>query len=283
MKHILSFDIEAWYHGTFTNYDYRPYVDTVDDLVDPQTERILELLEETGNRATFFILGETAERHPELLRNILACGHEVASHFMHHDQVFTLSQDSFRKELRRSISTIEDITGEPVIGFRAPSWSVNMKDTPWYWEVLVSEKLHYSSSRFPIKNYMYGDSDSPLFTHEIHTSVGKIIEIPPSVFPFMGRSLPFSGGFYFRMLPRGIIMRGTRWYESKKQPVVFYLHPKEIDPHTPSLPLSLKEKIIHRAGIRGCYKKLGAILNDIETISIRDHLAETVDNSRIPK
>lgn len=275
LKHILSFDIEAWYHGTFTNYDYRPYVDAVDDLVVPQTERILELLEVTGNYATFFVLGETAERHPEIVRKILSTGHEVASHFMHHDLVSSLSPESFLDELRRGISTIEEITGEPIHGFRAPSWSVNMRGTPWYWEILASEGLKYSSSRFPVGNYMYGDSDSPFFIHEIRTKAGTIKEIPPSVFPFMGRSLPFSGGFYLRMLPRSIIMRGTRWYESRGHPVVFYLHPKEIDPRTPSLPLSFKEKMIHRAGIRGCYRKLNSILGEIETISIRDHLAET--------
>jgi polysaccharide deacetylase family protein (PEP-CTERM system associated) len=272
LKHIITFDIEEWYHGTFTNFDYRSFVGRTDSRVAGATSRILDLLDDTGNRGTFFILGEIARDHPDLVREINRRGHEIASHFMHHDLVYRMNSEKFREELIKGVDTLEQTTGEKVMGFRAPSWSVNMSNTPWYWEILAEQNIAYSSSRFPVENYMYGDSSSPLFRHQVETGSGKIIEIPPSVFPFFGRKLPFSGGFYFRMLPKWIVMRGVRWYASKGQPVVFYLHPKEIDRETPSLPLNMKEKIIHRAGIKRCYAKLEAILRGIETISI----AETI-------
>jgi polysaccharide deacetylase family protein (PEP-CTERM system associated) len=244
----------------------------VDDLVVPQTERLLDLLTETNNKATFFILGDVAEDHPRLVKKIYLSGHEVATHFMHHDLVYTKSPQEFSSELRQSVDILEQLIGEKVLGFRAPSWSISLKQTPWFWEILIEEGLMYSSSRFPAKTYLYGDKTSPIFSHRIGTKSGDIWEIPPSCMQVFNLNIPFSGGVYFRVLPHWFIKLGINWYERRENPAVLYLHPKEIDEKTPSLPISPVEKIIHKIGTKGCFPKLKKILQHRHTISFKEWL-----------
>lgn len=267
----MTFDIEAWYHGNFTDYNYRQFVGNVDDLVESQTRRILDFLDETENKATFFILGEIAKEHPELVKEIHSREHEVASHFMHHDLIYDMPAEKFRTELRRGIDILQQLIGKSILGFRAPSWSVSMEKTPWFWEILRDEGLLYSSSRFPIKTYLYGDSGAPLFAHDIETRSGSICEFPPSCTKFASRKIPFSGGFYFRFLPKWFILKGIKWFEEQNQPVVFYLHPKEIDPNTPELPLKFLENKVHKYGAKKCMEKLRRIIEGIKSTSFTEY------------
>ena len=268
----MTIDFEAWYHANFPNYDYRQYLGKVDDLIEPQAKRILDLLDEVDSKATFFILGEIAADHPDLVKHIYRRGHEVASHLMHHDLVYEMSPQRFRDELREGLDILEQLIGCKVLGVRSPSWSVTIDKTPWFWEILAEHGIVYSSSRFPFKTYLYGDEKSPLFAHTIETGAAAVQEFPPSCFKFLGRTIPFSGGFYLRVLPEMIINKGVRWFEKQSQPVVFYLHPKEIDPATPALDVGFRDKLIHNLGVKGCLSKLRRILGDLDTISFAEFL-----------
>ena len=272
MKHIMTIDLEAWYHANFPNFDYRQYLGKVDDLINPQAERILDFLDEVNNKATFFILGEVAEDHPDLVKHINQRGHEVASHLMHHDLVYEMSPQRFKNELRQSLDTLEQLIGCKVLGVRAPSWSVTIEKTPWFWEILAEQGVVYSSSRFPFKTYLYGDEKSSLFAHVVETRTEPVQEFPPSCFRFLSRIIPFSGGFYLRAFPKMLIKKGIKWFEKQNQPVVFYLHPKEIDPATPHLPVGFRDKLIHNLGVKSCESKLRRILGNLETISFAEYL-----------
>jgi polysaccharide deacetylase family protein (PEP-CTERM system associated) len=278
MKHIMTLDIEAWYHANFPNFDYRQYLGKVNDMVFPQANQILDFLDELGNKATFFVLGEIAESYPDLVKNIHSRGHEVASHFMHHELVYEMSSQRFKDELRQGLDLLQQLIGCKVLGFRAPSWSVTIEKTPWFWEILAEEGIIYSSSRFPFKTYMYGDQKSPLFAHTIETKVNPVREFPPSCLRLMGKTIPFSGGFYLRALPEMLIKKGIKWFEKRNQPVVFYLHPKEIDPTTPCLPVRFRDKLIHNFGTKGCLSKLRRILGSLQTISFAEFL-QTKNNA----
>jgi polysaccharide deacetylase family protein (PEP-CTERM system associated) len=278
MMHIMTFDIEAWFHGHFKSCDCRSYRGYVEDLIVKETGILLDLLDETNNKATFFILGEIAEDHPNLVKRIHHRGFEIASHFMHHDLVYQKSPKQFRDELRQGVDILEQLIGAQVQGFRAPSWSVSKEKTPWFWDILIEQGLSYSSSRFRAQTYLYGDPQCPLFAHQIKASSGRVWEFPPSCCSILGRTVPFSGGFYFRILPLAFIRMATLWYEKRGKPVVFYLHPKEIDGTTPDLPLSLIERPIDKWGVKRCLTKARKLLSHTNTVSFSELLQENLDD-----
>jgi polysaccharide deacetylase family protein (PEP-CTERM system associated) len=251
---IFSVDVEDWFHA---NYDDTPHpAGRHESLVVKDTESILSLLEETGNSGTFFVLGEVAEKHPDLIRTIERAGNEVASHSFTHDRISAMTREEFREQARRSKETLETIIGGPVHGFRAPSWSVGPK-TPWFWEELHALGYRYSSSLFPIHTFMYGDREAPRFRHER----SGLVEVPPSTAVIAGRRVAFSGGFYLRALPR-VVVKGLQTRVNREgQQVVIYIHPREIDPGQPRLKLSLTHRLIHYWGIRGTRRKLQLLLS----------------------
>jgi polysaccharide deacetylase family protein (PEP-CTERM system associated) len=251
---IFSVDVEDWFHA---NYDDVPAPSAAyESRVVEETERILHMLAETGNHGTFFTLGEVAEAHPDLIRTIARAGHEIASHSYSHDLVSTMTREEFREQARRSKETLEAISGGPVYGFRAPSWSVG-PTTPWFWEELHALGYRYSSSLFPIHTFLYGDRDAPRFRHER----SELVEFPPSTAVIAGRRVAFSGGFYLRALPRVVVQRLQARVNREGQPVVIYIHPREVDPAQPRLKLGPTNRLIHYWGIRGAPRKLQRILS----------------------
>lgn len=263
---ILTIDVEEWYHGNYRSLSED--LEKTPSLVYDHTLLLLELLDRYKSKGTFFILGEVAEREPRLVNLIYGRGHEVASHGFQHNLVYEYTPEEFRSDIRRSKQILERITGETVVGYRAPSWSITKK-SPWAWRILKEEGFRYSSSVFPMETYLYGIGDALLESHERD----GLLEIPMTCARIFGKRIPFSGGFYLRMVPFPI-MRILGWsVENAGRPVLYYLHPREIDPEQPRLPLSDRiESFIHHANLQKVPNRLEKILKTKPTRSIRQSL-----------
>lgn len=213
------------------------------------TRRLLELLAEHGARGTFFTLGWLAERQPALVREIAAGGHEVASHSYDHRRVIHQTPEQFRESVRRSRGLLEDITGQQVLGFRAPSFSI-VPGREWALDVLLEEGYVYDSSLFPIRRSGYGYPGTERRPHMIRRPAGELLELPPSTLSLLGQTLPGAGGAYLRLLPFGLVNSTFRQCEGAGYGGTFYTHPWELDPGQPRLPVSTLTRIRHYGGLR---------------------------------
>lgn len=230
----ISIDVEEHFHvsafaGVLQRSDWRLQSSRVARNMD----RILGLLAESGSTATFFTLGCVAEQHPEIVKQIVKHGHEIASHGYDHTLVRNQTADQFRLDVTRTKALLEDIAGEAVTGFRAASFSVG-SDTPWAHDVLAETGHLYSSSVYPINHDHYGNPAAPRFPFMSRPE--GLLEIPLTTVSVFGRNLPAAGGGYFRLLP----MRYSRWALKRvnrrdRMPAAFYLHPWEIDPDQPRI------------------------------------------------
>jgi polysaccharide deacetylase family protein (PEP-CTERM system associated) len=199
--------------------------------VEASTERLLETFERAGVRATFFTLGWVAERHPALVRRIVAGGHELASHGHGHERVDLLGPDAFRADIGRARRVLEDTGGVKVAGYRAPTFSLNAR-TPWAFALLAAEGHSYSSSVYPVRHDLYGMPEAPRFPYRPER--GGVWEIPMTTVRALGRSLPCAGGGWFRLLPYPVFRLGLRrFHRDHAAPCVFYTHPWEYDPAQP--------------------------------------------------
>lgn len=239
MKNIFTIDTEDWFHANYEDDLFRNDA-AVKSTVEENTEVYLEALERNHATATFFVLGFVAEQHPGLVQKIAQAGHEVASHGYGHQLVYKQTPEEFRQDIQRSKKLLEDIIGKPVRGYRAPSWSIT-EESLWALTILEEEGFAYDSSIFPFKNFLYGISGAPRFPFaaaKYQPRAEKLLEIPPSTVRVPGMNVPFSGGFYFRALPYPFIHLFAKQVNREGHPVVFYLHPREIDPQQPRLKLS---------------------------------------------
>ncbi len=207
-------------------------------------ERILEILDDEGVKATFFTLGWVCERFPKLVRDIAAAGHEIASHGHEHSRVTTFNPEQFLDDVEGTRKRLEDISGTAVVGYRAPSFSIG-KETLWAYDVLREAGYRYSSSVYPIQHDHYGLPNAPRFP--FRSSPDGLLEIPMSTLPLLRRNWPCSGGGYFRLLPlRYSIWAVKRINEQEQMPAVFYFHPWEMDPDQPRIDgISMQAKFRH--------------------------------------
>lgn len=227
----MTIDVEDYFQvEAFASTVNRSEWERLPRRVEHNTERLLDILAEAGVKATFFILGWVAERHPALARRIVADGHEVASHGSEHIRVDRQSPESFRADVRRSKRTLEDTGGVRVLGYRAPTFSIGRSST-WAHAILAEEGYRYSSSLYPIKHDLYGCPGAP---RTPFAPLPGLLEIPLSTVRVMRIDLPASGGGYFRLLPysltRRLLLQTGR---ANRSPAIFYLHPWEIDPEQP--------------------------------------------------
>ena len=234
--HGFSVDVEDYYQVlNFQKGISRSEWGQHESRVAPNTERILDLLEKLDTKGTFFILGCVAEEHPDLVRRIARDGHEIASHGFSHTPITGLSRSEFLEEARSSKQLLEDLSGQKVLGFRAPSFSIRV-DTLWALDVLLEAGYVYDSSIFPIRHPDYGIPDSQRDIHLRETpDGGQILEFPMSVVRCLGRTLPISGGGYFRLFPWSVTRWGWDRLKRHGHHGVFYLHPWEVDPDQPDL------------------------------------------------
>lgn len=226
------------------------------------TERMLRLFGDAGVKATFFVLGWVGERHPSLVRAIAAEGHEVASHGYAHRLVYDQTVEEFRDDVRRSRALLESIVGGPVIGYRAPSFSITERSR-WALDVLIEEGYLYDASIYPIYHDRYGIPDAPRHPHWIERPAGRLLEVPGSTVRMAGVNMPCGGGGYFRLLPYW----WTRWAvrhlnEFEQRSAVFYIHPWELDADQPRLPAKALSRFRHYHNLSRTEARLRALLSE---------------------
>ncbi len=228
--------------------------------VETNVQRLLTLFAERDATATFFTLGWIAERYPQLVRDIVAGGHELASHGYGHLRATEQSRDEFRTDVHRAKSLLEDITGQAVQGYRAPSFSIDNSNS-WAFDVLREAGHRYSSSVYPVQHDHYGIPDAPRFPYE---ACPGLTEVPIATTRLLGRNLPAGGGGFFRLAPYGL----SRWALDRvnaidRRPATFYIHPWEIDPSQPRVAgISLKTRFRHYINLDKTESRLAQLLRD---------------------
>jgi len=271
--HCLTFDIEEHFQvSAFDSPMRRRHWDHFESRVERNTEKLLDLLTVHGVRATFFVLGWVAERHPQLVRQIAVKGHEVASHGYAHELITGQTVTQFRDDVRKSKRILEDLLGQPVLGYRAPSFTITA-DTLWALQVLVEEGYVYDSSVFPISGFLhdrYGIPGANPFLHQLATDAGPIWELPLSTARVGGLSLPTAGGAYLRLYPYWVLRHLLRSVENCGQPLVLYLHSWELDPHQPRMRGPLRSRFRHYVNLKKTEERLVQLLNDLQFGPIRE-------------
>ena len=268
---ILSIDVEEWYHLNYSSMDAiqnRRW----ESRVRANTEFLLTLMDECNAKATFFFLGSVAESHPDLVLEVQRRGHEIASHGYAHQLIYRQTREEFYQDVKRSVDILRETTGQVVKGFRAPSWSISREKTPWVYEVLSEVGLSYSASLFPYTTYLYGDGTAPVKPFTLEVMGRRFFEVPATVLDIGWTRFPYSGGFYFRLLPSWVIQWAIRRTHRHAQPVILYLHPREIDPDQPRLPLAKKDYFVTYVNLKSTAQKLKNILQKYPTITISRYL-----------
>lgn len=267
-RHVFTVDVEEHFQvhaleGVVdrASWDRRP------SRVEGATDRLLEMLAEGGDRATFFVLGWVARRSPGLVRRIAAAGHEVASHGMDHRRVDELGPEGFRRDARTSRALLEDLAGARVRGYRAPSFSL-WRERDWALEVLLEEGYRYDSSCIPTRRPALSSSTPPGVPHLVPTPSGPILEVPVTPLERAGLTLPAGGGAYFRHLPYGLTRSVLRDAGARGRPGVFYLHPWELDPDQPRLPASPITRLRHYGGLERVAPRLRRLLGEFDFGSV---------------
>lgn len=253
----LSVDVEDWFQvGAFETVIARDAWDSLDCRIEANCDRVLALFDAAGVKATFFTLGWAAARYPAVMRRIAAQGHELASHGWDHARVFTLDPARFAEDLRRARGTLEDIGGQAVTGYRAPSFSIDARN-PWAHEVLAREGYAYSSSVAPIAHDHYGWREAPRFAFR-PVSGSPLVEIPVTTAEFAGRRIAAGGGGFFRVLPYAVTRWAVRQVNRREgRPAVFYFHPWEVDPGQPRVAgAPLRSRLRHYTNLAGMQAKL---------------------------
>jgi polysaccharide deacetylase family protein (PEP-CTERM system associated) len=231
----FSVDVEEYFQvQAFARYVERDAWDHWPSRVERSSHHLLDLLEEAGATATFFILGWVARKHPALVREISARGHEVASHGMFHQMLTELTVESFRVDASDSRAVLEDTTGAPVLGFRAPSYSVN-RHTLWAIDVLAEAGYAYDSSVYPIRRRRYGYPEGPTRPAMLAGTRHALAEFPLPTLPIGPLRLPVLAGAYLRLLPAALTFHALRYHLRRREPLVLNVHPWELDPDQPTV------------------------------------------------
>lgn len=262
LLNAMTVDVEDYFQvSAFEPHVDRRSWDGLPRRVERNVERILGLFDRHGVKATFFFLGWIAERHPELVRQVLAQGHEVASHGWSHVRVTAQDPAAFRSDVERTRMLLEDIGGEPVIGYRAASYSIG-RDNLWALDVLAETGHHYSSSIYPIRHDLYGMPEAPRFP--FRPGDGALLEIPVTTVEVGGRKFPCGGGGYFRLLPYPLFRWGVSRVNGRDgRSAVFYFHPWEIDPGQPrQAGIGLRTRVRHYLNLGRMEARLERLLAD---------------------
>lgn len=261
MVNMLSIDVEDYFQvWALSPRIHRERWERMPSRIEQNVDRVLDLLARHRATATFFTLGWIAERHPALVRRIVAEGHELASHGYDHRSVKAQTRSEFAADLHRAKGTLESVGGVAVAGYRAPNFSIDI-DMPWAHEVLMETGHTYSSSLYPVHHDHYGCPGAPRLAFRHHNG---LIEVPMSTVRIAGTALPAAGGGLFRLLP----YRASRWLirhvnRSEQQSALFYFHPWEIDPEQPTIEgITWRSRLRHYTNLRAMYPKLDRLLRD---------------------
>lgn len=272
MRNILTIDVEDY----FQVHNFQKVVrfedwDKCESRVLGNTERILEILNHSEARATFFILGWVAERLPQLVKNIKSAGHEIASHGYAHRLIYSQTPDEFRQDIRKSKAILEDIIQQPVLGYRAPCYSIT-RQSLWALDILMEEGFKYDSSLFPIRHDKGGMLEADRHPHKIYNHRNFIWELPISTIRCLGQNIPFSGGGYFRLLPYSFIRYAIGKVNKENSPAIVYIHPWELDTRQPKINAGAVANFRHRVNIGKMDAKIRGLLGDFEFESIKTYI-----------
>ncbi len=280
MKNILSIDVEEWFHPEAVQHLFPPDSwDEREPRVERNVEKLLELFDSKKTKATFFVLGWTVRKYPQLIKRMAEAGHEVASHGNSHRMVTKLTPDEFREDLAESIAAIQEITGKKVLGFRAPTFSI-VKETRWAWEIMLELGLAYDSSVYPIWHDRYGIPDAPRHPYiALEKESQKLIEFPMPTLKIGNKNFPFGGGGYLRIFPLWFTKYAIKKFNKEGLPAIIYAHPWEFDPEQPRLELGKVQTWRHYYNINTNLNKLDVLLDRFEWMSFKDFFEqETLDN-----
>jgi polysaccharide deacetylase family protein (PEP-CTERM system associated) len=279
----MTIDVEDYFHvSVFDGVVPRHHWEGFESRVCANTDRLLQLFDAYEVKGTFFVLGWVAERHPDLVRRIVVQGHELASHGYGHRLVYDQTPKAFREDVRRAKGVLEDASGSPVLGYRAPSYSVTPKSL-WALDILIEEGYRYDTSIFPIRHDRYGIPLSPRHAYRLERPGGSIVEAPASTTRLGSMNLPIAGGGYFRILP----YEWTRWgigrvNRLEGMPAIFYLHPWEIYPDQPRLKTGLLSRFRHYRNLAQTEARLRQSLIDFKfgsmSVVLRAALASSYES-----
>jgi len=270
---ILSVDVEDWFH--ILDIPSAPSVEswpTLPSRVETNFRRLLDLFEEYETRVSCFFLGWVAERFPHLVREAARRGHEIASHGYAHRLVHRMTRDEFYADALRARQILEDASGAAVAGFRSPGFSVT-EGSPWFFEALTEAGYQYDSSIFPASHGHGGMRNSRREPYRVEGQGVSLVEFPISVADLLGKPMCFFGGGYLRLFPYALISRMARRVLAEGRPVVYYVHPREIDPAHPRLPMSAVRRFKSYVNLRSTEVKLRQIMSEFPTVTFREYLA----------
>jgi polysaccharide deacetylase family protein (PEP-CTERM system associated) len=264
---VFSIDLEDWFHllDTSAAPSRREWA-ALESRVERNAHALLTELDVRGIRATFFVLGWIAERYPALVREVAERGHELASHGHAHELVYEIGRDAFREDLRRSKAAIEDAAGVSPKGYRAPGFSITWQ-TPWAFDVLLEEGFEYDSSVFPSMRAHGGMTGAEPLPSRLPNGID---EYPISTVKLAGTRMSYLGGGYLRLMPRRALLRLARGQVRRSEPLILYIHPRDIDPGQPRMPLGLARSLRSYVGLDGCLDKVRALLDEFEWGSFHD-------------
>jgi polysaccharide deacetylase family protein (PEP-CTERM system associated) len=277
----LTVDVEDYYHvSAMEKCVDRAGWDGYESRVSASTGKILKCLAEASVRATFFILGWVAERHPELVRAIQGAGHEIGCHSYWHGLVYRQTPDEFRADLRQARDVLQDITGRAVRAYRAPSFSIT-RHSLWALDILIEEGFTIDSSIYPTVHDRYGISGAPASPHRIVRPAGELWEFPMAIYRRLGYPLPIGGGGYFRLYPYLFTRHGLRAINAEGRPFVVYLHPWELDPEQPRLAPGRLRAFRHYVNLHRTERRLRQLVRDFRFGTISDVLNSLNDRGEL--
>ncbi|HZR66117.1 MAG TPA: XrtA system polysaccharide deacetylase [Terriglobales bacterium] len=271
MQSIFSVDVEDWFH--ILDLPSAPDISQWNSLpscVERNFRKLLDIFSEKNTRVTCFFLGYVAERFPHLVREAHDRGHEIASHGYAHRLIYTMTPDAFLEDVSKSKAILEDITGQPVLGYRGPGFSVT-EATPWFFDKIAEADYRYDSSVFPAPRQHGGLETNHFSPHRISEN---LVEFPITVTSVLGKRFCFFGGGYLRLFPYALIRQMCHKVLAENRPVVFYVHPREIDPAHPRMQLNATRAFKSYVNLRGTEQKIRNILNDFEVNTFASFIAE---------
>jgi len=277
MINALTVDVEDYFQvSAFDRYVRRQDWDCYQLRVENNTRKILDMFDEHGVKATFYILGWIAKRCPALVKEIHRKGHEIACHGYWHELVYRIGPDKFREDVSRARDLLQDICGEQVVGYRAPSYSIT-KESLWAFDILVQEGFLYDSSVFPVLHDTYGIPDANRFPNRVACPSGELREFPLSTLPLsiagIKYRLPIAGGGYMRLFPAWVIRSGIKRINTKEhQPAVLYFHPWEIDPGQPRIKAGYRSRFRHYLNLHSTEEKVRSLLAELRFGTMRQVL-----------
>jgi polysaccharide deacetylase family protein (PEP-CTERM system associated) len=283
-RNALSVDLEEYFQvSNFEPIIHRSGWDALPSRVRSATERLLDLFERTGSRATFFVLGWVAERHPELLRAIAGRGHEVACHGYGHELVYEQGPERFRDDLRRARAVIEAAVGERLRGYRAPSFSITRRSL-WALRILAEEGFGYDSSIFPIRHHRYGIPGFPVQPLRLDLGDGLALrEFPLTALRLGPITLPLAGGAYLRFLPPPLFRWGVGRLVRAGRPTVLYLHPWEVDPEQPRQAVGWRTRINHYHNLASTEGRVERLLERFRFAPLGEVLEGLHESGELPR